>query len=66
MYYILFQRNQLTAQFHDEVVLEVLKGNRDKVVKLLKSAMSLVNEELDLNVELDCDIEFGDNYGAVH
>ena len=66
VYYILFQRNQLTAQFHDEVVLEILKGNRDKVVKLLKSAMSLVNEELDLNVELDCDIEFGDNYGAVH
>ena len=66
VYYILFQRNQLTAQFHDEVVLEILKGNRDKVVKLLKGAMSLVNEELGLNVELDCDIEFGDNYGAIH
>lgn len=66
VYYILSQRKQLTGQFHDEVILEVLKGQRDKITAILKSAMVLVNEELDLNIELDCDVEFGNTYGDIH
>ena len=66
VYYILEQRPQLTAQFHDEVILELLKGYREQMTAILNSAMDSVNKELGLNVDLGCDIEFGDHYGAIH
>ena len=60
------KRNQLTAQFHDEVVLEIKKGNRGRCEKLLKEAIEGVNDELQLNVKLDVDIQFGCNYAEIH
>jgi DNA polymerase I-like protein with 3'-5' exonuclease and polymerase domains len=60
------KRPQLTAQFHDEVVLEVKKGHREKAEALLRDAMKKTNEELNLNVTIDIDVQFGDNYGAIH
>ena len=66
VYYILQQRPQLTAQFHDEVVLELRKGNREKMLAILKSAIKSVNEELKLNRDLDCDAGFGKTYAEVH
>ena len=65
-FYILKRRPQLTAQFHDEVILELRKGNRDAMTGILKDAMADVNNELKLNRELDCDIDFGDNYSEIH
>jgi DNA polymerase I-like protein with 3'-5' exonuclease and polymerase domains len=59
-------RPQLTAQFHDEVVLCVRKGFRDKCTSLLKTAIEAVNKELKLNVTLDVDIQFGDTYAEIH
>ena len=46
----LMKRPQLTGQFHDEVILEIKKGNREKCVKLLKNAIKHVNEKLQLNI----------------
>lgn len=63
---IISVRPQLTAQFHDEVVLCVKKGHREKAVKLLKDSIRIVNEKLKLNRELDVDVQFGDRYSEIH
>ena len=56
------KRPQLTAQFHDEVVLCVKKGHREGCTKLLKWAIAMTNEELKLNRSMDIDIQFGERY----
>lgn len=60
------KRPQLTAQFHDEVVLCVGKGNREACITLLKEAVKRVNVKLKLNRELDVDVQFGDYYSDIH
>lgn len=59
-------RPQLTAQFHDECVLEIKIGAEAKCEKLLRDAMKRVNDKLKLNVKLDCEVQFGHSYGDVH
>ncbi len=66
VYHILQQREQLTAQFHDEVVLEISKVTRELTSNILNSAMDKVNKELNLNRELSCGIDFGDTYAEIH
>lgn len=60
------KRGQLTGQFHDEVVLEIKKNNRDKATNLLRGAIDQLNDNLKLNVKLDADIQFGDSYAEIH
>jgi DNA polymerase I-like protein with 3'-5' exonuclease and polymerase domains len=60
------KRPQLTAQFHDETIYQVKKGNRERMSKLLLEAIDKVNEEVKLNVRLSIDIKYGDNYAAIH
>jgi len=60
------RRPQLTGQFHDEVILCIKEGSRDKCIKLLKGSISNVNDQLKLNVELDVDIQFGKTYAEIH
>lgn len=64
--YFMSKRPQLTAQFHDEVILTVAKGNRAKCEKLLKWAIKQANKELKLNRELDVDVQFGQYYSEIH
>lgn len=59
-------RPQLTATFHDEIVLEVKKGHREQCAALLQSALDRVNKRLNLNVTLGIDIQFGDAYSDIH
>jgi hypothetical protein len=59
-------RYQLTGQMHDEVILTVKKGNRDRAERLLREAITKTNEQLNLNRELDVDVQFGDNYAQIH
>ena len=59
-------RSQITAQFHDEVVLCVRKGARDKATLLLRKAITETNERLQLNRELDVDVQFGSRYSDIH
>ena len=66
VFHILERRPQLTGQFHDEVILELKKGNQDAMTKILKDAIADVNAELNLNRALDCDVDFGDNYSEIH
>ena len=57
---------KICGQFHDEVVIPVSKGIREKVTAHLKSAIAGVNKKLNLNRELDVDVQFGDNYAEIH
>lgn len=60
------KRPQLTGQFHDEVVLEIKKGYRDRAEKLLREAIEILNKKLQLNRELGIDVQFGDRYSSIH
>ena len=60
------KRDQLTGQMHDEVILTVKKGNREKIEKLLKDAIDLTNKQLKLNRELGVDVQFGNSYAEIH
>lgn len=63
---VLSKRPQITGQMHDEVILCVRKGHREKATALLKWAIGEVNKELKLNRELDVDVQFGDSYAEIH
>jgi DNA polymerase I-like protein with 3'-5' exonuclease and polymerase domains len=60
------KRNQLTAQFHDEVVLQIKLGNRERCEKLLRNAIDKLNSRLKLNRQLDIDVQFGARYSEIH
>lgn len=58
-------RPQLTAQFHDELVLIISEGNREKCEKLINDAIAKTNEDLKLNIDITASIKFGKNYADV-
>lgn len=60
------KRPQLTAQFHDEIVLCIKKGHREECTKMLKDAVKEANEFLQLNRELDVGVDYGDTYADIH
>jgi hypothetical protein len=64
--FIFNRRPQLTAQFHDEIVLTVKKGYRKNCTLLLKWAIRETNKKLKLNRELDVDVQFGNTYSEIH
>lgn len=63
---ILSVREQLTATFHDEIVLTIKKGAEEKCTELINKAMDEVNDILQLNVRLGCEIQYGHNYARIH
>lgn len=63
---VLKRRRQLTATFHDEGIWEIKKGNQDKMKELLLDAMEATNKKLNLNIQIGCDIQFGDSYAKIH
>lgn len=60
------KRKQLTGQFHDEIIACLKLGNRERYTKILKEAIQETNVQLNLNVELDVDVSFGNTYGEIH
>lgn len=60
------RRPQLTAQFHDEIILEIKEGQEEKIKKLLYESLDKVNEKLNLNIKLGIDIKLGKRYSDVH
>jgi hypothetical protein len=64
--FIINQRPQLTAQFHDEVILECKESEKEKVEQILNSSLEKVNNLLKLNRDLGCDVQFGKNYSQIH
>lgn len=59
-------RDQLTGQFHDEVIICIKQGFEEKARLLLQNAINKVNAILKLNRELAIDIQFGNNYAEIH
>lgn len=64
--YILDEREQLTGQFHDEVILEVSKGYREEVKEFLDETIRKTNDLLGLNVPLGIGVQFGERYSEIH
>ena len=64
--FILQKRPQITAQFHDEVILMTKKGYREQIKEILNNAIEKTNKALKLNRELGIDIQFGDCYAEIH
>ena len=64
--HVLADREQLTAQFHDEIVLLVKEGHREEIEAWLKETIAEVNNYLKLNRELDIGVQFGENYSEIH
>ena len=64
--YIIQERPQLTAQFHDEVILELNETKQNDIKELLNKSIQKVNKLLHLNRELECDIKFAKDYSEIH
>jgi len=60
------KRSNIIGQFHDESINLVREGEKEKHTEVLKWAVSKLNEELKLNVELGIDVQYGKNYAEVH
>lgn len=60
------KRDQLTAQFHDEVVLCLKIGHREECERLLRDSIEEANRQLQLNRKLDIDVQFGKRYSDIH
>lgn len=54
----------ISLQYHDEQLS--LSENNTETEKKLRSAIDKTNKRLKLNVLLDIDVQFGDNYAEVH
>ena len=54
------------GQFHDEVIVLTKKGEEENTKSKMQSAIDLLNDELQLNVPLGIDVQFGKTYADVH
>lgn len=57
---------KLMAQFHDEIILQIPLGCRERVSKWLDECMEKVNKEYDLKSTLSVSSEFGSSYAEIH
>lgn len=60
------ERDQLTAQFHDETVSEEPEGNFEAVKEIQLKAIKRVNDQLKLNVKLAVEPKVGKRYSDIH
>lgn len=63
---ILEVRPQLTAQFHDEIVLCITEGSEDKASALIDASIQKLNQRLNLNRELGVGTQFSKRYSEIH
>lgn len=56
----------VSMNYHDEVLLIVPKNKKDLIENKLHEAMKMVNDTLKLNVTIEVDVQFGNNYADVH
>lgn len=57
---------KLMGQFHDEIIVCIPLGCRDRVSKWLDKCMDKVNEKYDLKSKLSVSSEFGPDYASIH
>ena len=63
---VLEERRQLTAQFHDEIVVHIKDGSEDRMTDLCFRAIHKLNSQLKLNRELDIGVQVGIRYSDIH
>lgn len=56
----------LLGSFHDEIILELEEGKEEQYKGLTNLALQKVNEQLKLNRQLGCDVQFGSCYADIH
>ena len=54
------------GQFHDEVIVLTKEGEEEDTEIKMQAAIDLLNDELQLNVPLGIDVQFGKTYADVH
>lgn len=54
------------GQFHDEIIVLTKEGDEDKVENIMSMGINNVNHEIDLNVPLGTDVQFGNTYADIH
>ena len=57
---------QTIGQFHDEVIVITKEGDEDAVENIMNMAISNVNQDIQLNVNLGIDVQFGNTYAKIH
>ena len=57
---------KIRGNFHDEIVTVCKSEDKEKVEKIIRESMDLVNKQLNMKVTLKVDVQFGKNYGDVH
>lgn len=60
------QKVKIPFQYHDELMLNIHKNDKNKAIKILNDAMKKTNNLLKLNVPIVCGIEFGESYDSCH
>lgn len=63
---ILEEREQLTAQFHDEIVVLIREGSESRMEELCFRAIKRLNDKLKLNRELGIGVQVGKRYSDIH
>ena len=56
----------MIGQFHDEVIVLLDEGKETETKRKMEAAIDLLNDELQLNVPLGIDVQFGKTYADVH
>ena len=54
------------GQFHDEIIALVSKGDEQHTQQVMEQAIETLNTQLNLNVPLGIDAQFGENYAEIH
>ena len=54
------------GQFHDEIIVLTKGGDEDKAENIMQMSINNVNHEVDLNVPLGTDVQFGNTYADIH
>jgi hypothetical protein len=57
---------KIMLQYHDEIVLSLIKGEEDKIRYTINKAIQAVNEVVKLNVPLGVSVDFGTDYSKIH
>lgn len=56
----------VVLQYHDELLIDCKKSEREKIEKSLREAMEETNKEVKLNVEIGISVSWGNNYAECH
>jgi len=57
---------QSRYECHDENLFYSSEKQKEEHTRIIRNAMTKLNDTLKLNVTLDCSVDYGPNYAEVH